>query len=198
MTAIELLLQRQSNPTLISPAPDEPDLDTILSAGMRVPDHGCLKPWHSTVIQHTGLQRLSDLFVEAVTLDTIYRAGLIEGAGIVESELEKKLIKSAKMPFRAPMVIVISTRYQEHKKVPRSEQFITAGCVSHAMQMAAYALGYGAIWRTGELAYNEKVKNGLNIEEHNDIVGFLYIGTPSKNLPLKPTRTYINNVSHWI
>jgi nitroreductase len=197
MTAIELLLQRQSNPALTSPAPNEHDLDTILSAGMRVPDHACLKAWHCTVIQNDGLQRLSDLFVEAISFDTVYKTGLIEGAGIIESDLEKKLAKVAKMPFRAPMLIAISTRYYQHNKVPKTEQLITAGCAAHAMQMAAYALGYGAMWRTGELAYNEKVKNGLNIDEGNDIVGFLYIGTPNKNLPLKPPQAYLNNVDYW-
>jgi len=190
MTAIELLLQRQSNPLLTAPAPDAPDIDNILSAGMRVPDHACLKPWQFTVIQNNGLQRLSDLFVKAV--NAANKTGLIE-----ESDLEKKIAKTMKMPFRAPMIIVISTHYQEHDKVPKSEQLIAAGCASHAMQMAAYSLGYGAMWRTGELAYNNIVKAGLDIAEENEIVGFLYIGTASKTLPLKPVRHYKDNVNYW-
>lgn len=187
MNAIELLLQRQSNPSLTAPAPDVPDLDNILSAGMRVPDHGCLKPWHFTVIQNEGLKNLSDLFVKAVNSNHLLSA----------EELEKKIEKATKMPFRAPMIIVISTRYTEHEKVPKSEQFITAGCSSHAMQMAAFALGYGAIWRTGELAYNDTVKKGLNISDNNDIVGFLYLGTANKTSGIKPVRSYKEHVSYW-
>lgn len=200
MTAIEFLLQRQSTPVLIAPAPDAPDLDNILSAGMRVPDHACLKPWHFMVIQNEGLQRLSDLFVEAITFDAASKAGLIEGttiANITEVDLEKKIAKTIKMPFRAPMIIVISTKYVAHDKVPKSEQFIAAGCASHAMQMAACALGYGAMWRTGELAYNSVVKEGLGMEEGDDIVGFLYIGTAGKVTPLKPIRHYKDSVSYW-
>jgi nitroreductase len=200
MTAIELLLQRQSTPLLTVPAPDAADLDNILSAGMRVPDHGCLKPWYFTVIQNEGLLRLSDLFVEAVNIDAASKAGLLEGTSIsdvTETDLEKKIAKTSKMPFRAPMIIIISTQYQEHSKVPKSEHFIAAGCANHAMQMAAVALGYGAIWRTGELAYNTVVKEGLNIDESNDIVGFLYIGTASKTIPLKPVRHYKDNLSYW-
>ena len=204
MTAIELLLQRQSNPLLTTPAPDTPDLDNILSAGMRVPDHACLKPWHFTVIQNDGLQRLSDLFVEAINVDALSTTGMLEETSIataniaeVESELEKKIAKTKKMPFRAPMIIIISTKYNDHNKVPKSEQFIAAGCANHAMQMAAVALGYGAMWRTGALAYNSVVKKGLNIGEGNDIVGFLYVGTAIKTLPLKPVRDYKDNVSYW-
>ena len=69
MNAIELLLQRQSTPVLTEPAPKDADLTTLLSAGMRVPDHGGLKPWHFHVVTGQGLQRLSDLYVEATTLD---------------------------------------------------------------------------------------------------------------------------------
>ena len=46
MNSTELLLTRQSNPHLCEPAPAGEDLHNILSAGMRVPDHGGLMPWH--------------------------------------------------------------------------------------------------------------------------------------------------------
>jgi len=179
MTAIELLLHRQSNPLLTMPAPNEDALKHILSAGMRVPDHACLQPWHFTVITEDGLQRLSQLFVTS------------------SNEQTANLEKVAKMPFRAPMIIVISTAFVEHEKVPEQEQLITAGCAAHAMQMAAYSLGYGAMWRTGAFAYNKKVKQGLNISEKNEIVGFLYIGTPCKEQVLKATKSFEGKVNYW-
>ena len=179
MTAIELLLQRQSTPFLISPAPNEQALEQILAAGMRVPDHGCLQPWHYTVITADGLQRLSDLFVAS------------------SDPHADDLEKIAKKPFRAPMIIVISTKYTDHEKVPLQEQLIAAGCSAHAMQMAAYALGYGAVWRTGGFAYKAKIKQGLTIAEQDEIVGFLYIGTPGRPQVLKPTKTFESKVSYW-
>lgn len=179
MTAIELLLQRQSTPFLISPAPSGEALEQILAAGMRVPDHACLQPWYFTVITDNGLQRLSDLFVVSSDKENI--------------ELEK----IAKKPFRAPMIIVISTQYCAHEKVPLQEQLITAGCCAHAMQMAAFCLGYGAVWRTGGFAYNEQIKQGLGIAEQDDLVGFLYIGTPGREQVLKPTKSFDHKVSYW-
>ena len=179
MTAIELLLQRQSTSFLVSPAPDTQALEQILAAGMRVPDHGCLQPWHFTVVTDDGLQRLSDLFVASSDAQT------------------QDLDKIAKKPFRAPMIIVISTNYTDHEKVPLSEQLITAGCCAHAMQMAACSLGYGAMWRTGGFAYNSQIKQGLAIAERDDIVGFLYIGTLGRPQVLKPTKAFANHVSYW-
>lgn len=181
MNAIELLLSRQSDPLLTAPAPSQGDLKTILTAGMRVPDHAALAPFHFTVVQDEALQKLSDIYVEAVKKQGVDQA---------------KLDKTAKMPFRAPLIIVVSTKYQEHDKVPHQEQLITAGCCTHAMQMAAFALGYGAMWRTGDLAFNNDVKVALNIDEKDDIAGFLYIGTKAKTLPTKPERYFEANVTY--
>ncbi len=197
MSNLEFLIHRQSTPSLTEPAPSQAELDNILASGMRAPDHGCLKPWHFQVITGLGLQRLSDLFVEAVTQEISENQAFIDGGIITDAQLEQKIAKTRKMPFRAPMIIVISTKYTEHEKVPFPEQLITAGCAVHAMQMSASIQGYGAMWRTGNLAYNGIVKQGLGIESKNDIVGFLYIGSPSKIVPTKPVTPFKHHVSYW-
>ncbi len=197
MEAIELLLLRQSTQVLTDPAPNKADLNTLLATAMRVPDHAGLKPWHFHVITGQGLQRLSDLYVKATTTDGFHKAGLHEETSIDEHTLNNKIVKVAKMPYRAPMIIVISTQYIEHNKVPKQEQLIAAGCCAHAMQMAAFALGYGAMWRTGDLAYNNIVKQGLGIEQDNEIVGFLYIGTPTKGSNIKAAKDFKDKVTYW-
>lgn len=190
MNAIELLTKRQSTPLLISPEPSADDLATLLAAGMRVPDHGGLKPWHFHVITGDGLQRLSDIYLKAVSKT-------LEQSDLDAQAIEDKQAKTAKMPFRAPMLIVISTKYVEHNKVPKQEQLITAGCCAHAMQMAAFSLGYGAMWRTGDLAYNDIVKAELGIEQGDDIAGFLYVGTPKKEVNSKPAKALDGHITYW-
>lgn len=171
LSAQELLLHRLSNPKLIAPAPNDELIATICASAMAVPDHGALTPWHFTIVKgEASLKKLSDIFVSAVE---------------AEQGDEVKVSKAAKMPYRAPLIIIVSTQYKEHPKVPKQEQLVAAGCAAHAMQMSAYSLGYGAMWRTGDMAYNELVKSQLNITPDNDIVGFLYIGTPEKHLPPK-------------
>lgn len=177
----QFLINRQSNAFLSVPSPDQETLHQIIQAGMRVPDHAALQPWKFTIAKDAGLQKLSDIFVEAIK---------------VETNDEAKLAKTAKMPFRAPMIIVISTDYKVHEKVPKNEQLITAGCCAHAMQMAATSLGFGAMWRTGDLSTNLHVKQAMGITGDNEIVGFLYIGTPSKQLPIKPQKSYQDKVSY--
>lgn len=169
LSAQELLLHRLSNPTLIAPAPNDEIIATIFASAMAVPDHGALSPFHFTLIKgEASLAKLSDVFVKAVK---------------AENGDDVKVMKAAKMPYRAPLIIAVSTQYKDHPKVPKQEQLIAAGCAAHAMQMSAYSLGFGAMWRTGDMAYSDIVKAGLGIECSEDIVGFLYIGTVEKQLP---------------
>ena len=42
---------------------------------------------------------------------------------------------------------------------------------------AAFALGIGAVWRTGDMAYDELVKRDLGVMEGEELIGFIYIGT---------------------
>ncbi len=181
MKALDLLLKRQSDPQLTAPAPNFTELEAILSAGMRVPDHAALKPYQFKVVQGDGLDKLSDIFVSAANQNSTDAA---------------KLEKTRNMPYRAPLIIIVSTKYVSHEKVPEKEQLITAGCSVHAMQMAAFTLGFGAIWRTGAMSTNQEVKSQLNINVNDDLVGFLYIGTKSKLNNGKDCKFYDDRVSY--
>jgi nitroreductase len=176
MNSIELLLTRQSTAQLIYPAPDQNSLDTILKAAMRVPDHAALTPWHFTLVAGDGLDRLSYIFTQAA-----------KNMGFNEN----KILKATKMPYRAPLIIIVSSKIVKHEKVPKQEQIIAAGCCVHTMQMAAFALGYGAMWRTGDFAYNDYVKQQLSIDKKDEIIGFLYVGSLAK-LEKKKTRKNYN------
>jgi nitroreductase len=181
MNSLELLLTRQSTSQLTTPAPDNTALDSIFKAGMRVPDHGGLMPWHFTVVAGNSLDKLSDIFYQAAKLANFSEA---------------KTIKAKKMPYRAPLIIVISTQLVTHEKVPKQEQMITVGCSVHAMQMAAFSLGYGAMWRTGAFAYNDYVKKQLDVDKKDEIIGFLYLGSPVKQTVIKPSKNYNGYVSY--
>ncbi len=182
MTALELLLHRQSNGFLTSPAPNETQLQQIMAAARAVPDHAGLAPFKFHIISGDGLIRLSEIYVEACK---------------AKNTDQLKIDKATKMAFRAPMTIVISSKFKDHPKVPVQEQLVTAGCASQAIQMAAQAQGYGTMWRTGDMAYSNIVKSGLNIDTDEEIVGFLYIGTESKQLAVKKRKDAEQFIERW-
>ena len=55
-----------------------------------------------------------------------------------------------------------------------------------AAQLAADALGFGCVWRTGGYATDPHVVEALGGDPGDQVIGFLYIGTrdgPSKLIP---------------
>ncbi|MCU4674629.1 NAD(P)H nitroreductase [Catenovulum sp. 2E275] len=182
MQALELLLNRSSFNQLTAPAPSQDALDNILKAGMRAPDHGSLTPFRFIVFQNEALNDLGEIFAEAAELD--------------DAPCEK-IEKAKNMPLRAPLIIAVIANVTEDHKIPVSEQIITAGCAVHAMQMAAVAQGFQGIWRTGDFAYHQHVRKQFKLKGEDQIVGYLYIGTPSKDVPIKPAKNLNEHVEYW-
>lgn len=167
MDAIEMLHNRVSVPVLLDPAPTQEQLDIMFRAAIRAPDHGGLMPWRFLVVKGDARMQLGDLFVKAI------RA---KGNDLAED----KAVKLQKKPLRAPMIIVAIAKTQAHLKVPEVEQIITAGCAAHGLLLAAYAQGLGAMWRSGEMAFDPVVKAGLGLQAHEQIIGFLYVGAAKR------------------
>lgn len=161
MDAIELLLTRQSDSKLSGPEPTTEALTIIQKAALNVPDHAALKPWQFIIAKGDSRNKLGEIY---------YQAALKNNAD------ERTLQRAKELPLRAPIVITCVAKYKPHAKVPRVEQVQSAGCAVMAMQQAAFALGLGAVWRTGAYAKDAHVKAALNIAEQDELVGFLYIG----------------------
>ncbi|MGL5799026.1 MAG: NAD(P)H nitroreductase [Plesiomonas sp.] len=179
MHALDLLLHRRSASRLQTPAPQGEALDTIIRAGMRAPDHGALQPWRFTLIEGEGLQRFSDLLVSVAEQDH-------EPAEFIE--------KSRQAPFRAPLIIAVAAHCCDHPKVPHWEQIMSAGCAVQAMQMAAVALGFGGIWRSGKWTEDQRIKAAFGCNEQDALVGFLYLGTT----PLTPQKVKPADISPFV
>ncbi|HLI37282.1 MAG TPA: nitroreductase family protein, partial [Streptosporangiaceae bacterium] len=80
-------------------------------------------------------------------------------------------------PMRAPVIIAVVCLAGADEKVPRHERLASAAAATQNMLLAATALGYGAMWRTGWPAGDPHVKTALGLAGGDDIVGFVYLGT---------------------
>ena len=171
MDAITLLTTRFSSARLTEPAPAGESLAIIQQAALRVPDHGALRPWRFVMFNgKAALAKLGDIFAEAA----------VEEDPTISNEM---LERARQLPLRAPLVIACIAKCVEHSKVPTQEQIQSAACAVMAMQQAAFALGFGGIWRTGAYTQYEFVKQALGLGEDDEIVGFLYLGTAVGEAP---------------
>lgn len=188
MDAIDNLLKRYSTPAvqLAEPAPSDAELDTLFQAAVTAPDNCNLQPWRFLVIRDEARHALGDVFADAY----------LQREPDVPAE---KLENYRKKPLRAPLIIaVVACLQRDNPKVPEQDQIISAGIAGQHIQLAAQALGYGSIWLTGINTHDWHVTEALGIGFDEKLIGYLYLGTPSKTgrTPQRPETEQF--VSEWV
>lgn len=164
MDALDLMLSRESALKLESPGPSADDLERIFASAVRAPDHGRLRPWHFVVIGETKRAAFGALMAESL---------LRRVPTTSEAELQRERDKA----FRSPVIVAVAAKVKRGHKIPEIEQLASAAAAAQTIMLAAPALGFGAVWKTGAPAYDPAVKIALGLDVHDDIIGFLYIGT---------------------
>jgi nitroreductase len=169
---------------MIAPGPDDAQLDRILAAAMRVPDHGKLAPWRFVVISAGRRQAFADLLTSA------YRAQKPD-AGRLEIEAMEQFAQQA-----PAMVAVLSTPV-EQSKIPLWEQELSAGALCMNLLVATHASGFTGCWLTGWPAYSDDVRDALGGRPGDRVAGFVFIGTPGRLLEERPRPDFEAVVSRW-
>ena len=164
MDAITALTTRVSGSALTDPGPDDLELHTLLSAAMRAPDHGRLRPWRFIVVRGVARERLGTLMARALVR---------RHPDATPAQVEKETNK----PLRAPTILIVAAKVDESARIPAIEQILAAGAAAENVMVAAFALGFGCAWRTGDAAYDPEIKAAFDLTPADAIVGFLYLGT---------------------
>ena len=173
--AIEFLKARRSvKPREMSgPGPSAAELDTILTIGARVPDHGKLTPWRFIVFEGDARARAGDIVAQVFT-------NKHPEASPQEIDVERRRLMDA------PLVIAVVSLTKPHPKVPPWEQELSAGASAMNLVSAATALGYGANWLTGWIAFDRDVLAALGLTPEDKLAGFIHIGTVAKPVEDRP------------
>lgn len=183
---LDFLLKRRSVVVrnLSDPGPSDEELDTILRAAMRVPDHGRLTPWRFVLIK--GENRVA---FGKILGDAFRTANADAFDELVEVEEERFQ--------RAPVVVAVISRVVKEHKIPEWEQILSSGAACQNMLHAAHASGFAAQWITEWPAYDPNVHAALGLEDGDQIAGFVYIGT-AKEPPTERQRPEFGDiVSEW-
>ena len=152
---------------MTGPGPSPAEIDTILTIGARVPDHGKLTPWRFILFEGDARVRAGEIIAKVFTKKN-------PQAGSAEIETEKKRLTDA------PLVIGVVSFTKPHPKVPPWEQELSAGASAMNIVTAATALGYGACWLTGWFAFDRDVLDGFGLKADEKLAGLIHIGTVSK------------------
>ena len=159
------IFRRRSISRLAEPGPSSDELQELLRAAAAAPDHGELRPWKFVVLRGEAKDRFGE--------DVLVPALLARGADPAPGQVEKERRKLG----RAPVVVVVCAVRRQSDAIPWEEQFAAGAAAAQNLLLAATALGYGSMWRTGDLTYDPRVKAALGLREQDAVVGFVYLGT---------------------
>jgi len=168
---------------MIEPGPDSAQLDRILAAAMRVPDHGKLAPWRFVVIDSDKREAFA----------TILRAAYLEEkpeAGRLELEALEQFAT------QSPTLVIVVSAPASDSKIPLWEQQLSAGAACTMMLHAAHALGFVGSWLTGWPAYSKTIEREFG-GAGDRIAGFVFMGSPGRSLSERPRPEFEAVVSHW-
>jgi nitroreductase len=140
-------------------------IEKLLDAGNRAPNHYKVRPWRFIVLTGNGRGKLGDVMA----------ASLRDRQPDLPQE---GLDKTRALPLRAPVVVAVGVDKPVEAKVLDLENYAAVSAACQNILLVAHALGLGAIWRTGDWARDEKVKEFLGLTADQHIAGFIYVGYP--------------------
>jgi nitroreductase len=177
MDALDCILTRRSHGRLTEPAPSDADLGRLLAAAAAAPDHGLLRPWRFIVLRGHALLRLGEVFAKAEEA---------RGADAGTLVPEEVLARTRAKPLRAPLIVALIASPKESPKVPAWEQLASAAAAAQNLCLAAHALGYGSMWRTGWYGDAPEVRAHLELASSERVMAWIYLGTRRGDAALPP------------
>lgn len=169
---------------LCDPGPSAGQLEAIVGAALRAPDHGGLLPWRLIEFPRSQRKRLGRLFEE----EKLRRDPLAS---------KDDLAKAREHAMHGPVVLGFVVRPQRNVLVPVHEQWLAAGAALGHVLLAAHDLGFGAIVLSGDRCADALLREALGVEATETLAGFISIGTIARSPPAASPRLVSSVLSVW-
>lgn len=182
---LRFLSTRSSYPAkaMVAPAPNRAELEPILTAALRVPDHGKLEPWRIIVLDRAAMPRIAD----------IAHSRAVELGGDAE-----KIDKGRGQFDRSHGAVVVISSTKPHEKVPVAEQVLSAGALCMNIVTAATAQGWAASWITGWVSHDATfAARAFGCGPGETVAGIIHLGSAAAPVPDRP-RPDLARIVEWV
>lgn len=180
-----LASRRSASPKAMGePGPTPEQLSEILTAAVRVPDHGKLTPWRFILFEGAARAKFGDVMAA-------------RWRELHPEHGEESLNFQRGYFLRAPMVIAVISMAKPHPKIPEWEQVLSAAAVCQTMLIAATAMGLACAWNTDWIAYDATMAKVMGLSLQERVAGFIYLGTSTVPLEDRPRPDPFSLLTRW-
>ena len=159
MDVTTAILTRRSQQVLDGPSPGDEEFIHLVRDASAAPDHGRLRPWRFVLLRGDDRDVLGNALAE-------------------DAEDEQNARQLTAKLHRAPLTAILVFSPHAGHRIPEWEQLAAASCMTHSLMLLLHSRGYGSIWRTGRLARSASARAVLGLDEGEQLLGSLDIGTP--------------------
>lgn len=153
----------------------------LLELADYAPTHGRTEPWRFFVYQGAALEKFCKDHAQ------LYWDNTAE-----ENRKQQTFDNLAHAGDMASHLVICVMRRTPETKIPLMEEYAATSAAVQNILLGAEALNVAAIWNTGGMALKQPMKDYLQLQTEDQVVGFLYLGfsdQPKKeavrNIPLE-------------
>jgi|SRR5581483_1275437 len=175
MNVFEIIARRRSIGKMTAERPKREQIEQMLEAATHAPNHHHVQPWKFIVLAGDARAELGDVMAEAL---------LARGGDLNDEKGRALFLKERNKLLRAPVVIAVAAEYPRQGNALEVENIEAVAAAVENMLLVAEELGLAAMWRTGDAAYDPRIKQWLQLAPEDHIVAFVYVGYPA--IPRQP------------
>jgi nitroreductase len=184
---IRAIRERRSIGRMTAEMPPRALIEELLEAASWAPCHHVTEPWRFAVVTGEARKALGEVMARS-KIDRMKAQGKP-----VDGEFERVAAKA----LRAPVIIAIAVEPQLGPKVREFEELLAGAAAVQNLLLAAHAHGLAAIWRTGDPAYDPRVREHLGFGERATLLGFVYLGYADA-APSRDRHTPAAQLTRWL
>jgi len=167
MSVFETIKQRRSIGKMTSERPSRQQIERLLEAATHAPNHHNVQPWKFIVLAGGAREELGALMADSL-------AGRLGETG--SEKAQAMLNKERNKLMRSPVVIAVVAEPPHQPNILEIENIEATAAAVQNMLLAGEEMGLACMWRTGDAAYDPRVKQWLGLAPEEHIVSFLYVG----------------------
>jgi nitroreductase len=158
--------RRSSKPALMNGEKiDDVVIHQLLELANWAPTHAHTEPWRFVVFANDAVKTFGKEHAE------LYKANCPEGK--FETAKYEKIFHNGD---KASHIIAVYMKRGSNPKITQLEEICSVAAAVQNILLGASSLGIAVLWSTGGLTFHPAMKNYIGLQEHDLMIGLLYLG----------------------